>query len=298
MNLTKPFHEKSLSTQEKLIALHYTRVWDEDADDIARNSTGITPRVFLYTLPIMRISDGYLERHGEAVAPADIARKMGVTTREVGDALRELNKKLKIFGRDGRGIYYSLRMAAHFRKKAKTSSTSDKKPQESPNFQNESSSEENFHETRSGNESSLSKVSSKLSQSNLSETELNYDLLTDEQDKKGGADAAPPRAADADGVALLKDCWNIPNVNIAAEVTTGFVAGLANQLGVADAATSFRKLCASHVKNDKPVAIWNVEAWFNNEGKRKAKQATAAAKAPNVATPPAQDELNEIVIDL
>lgn len=272
MNHAKPFHEKALSTQEKEIALNYTRVWDEDADDIARNSTGITPRVFLYTLSIMRIANGYLERHGEAIAPADIARKMGVTTREVGDALREL-ERLKIFGRDDRKVYYSLRMSAHFRKKAKTLPKNDKNPQESPNFQNESSSEENFHERESANQSSLVKSSVSSVQSSLVETETETNLRNG-QDKKGGAGATPPRAAGADGVALLTDCWNIPNVNIAEEVTPGFVAGLATQLGVADAATSFRKLCASHVKSGQPVSIWNVEGWFNTEGKRKTKPTT------------------------
>lgn len=122
MNRTKQFDELSLSTQEKYIGMESkhpcTMFWDEDADDIARNSKDITPRVFLHVLPIMRKSKGYLEQHGDTVDSQDIARKLNVAPGAVGKSLRELHK-MKTFSRREDSVYCYPKMVAFFRKKIK-----------------------------------------------------------------------------------------------------------------------------------------------------------------------------------
>lgn len=269
------YNDLAESTQEKSEYLdwNYTRVWDNQLDDIARNGKPETAQVFLYLLVLLRQSKGYLREEN-----LDISRKMGVTKGVVSAAIKEL-KKLKVLKETEESGTFHPFLAAYYRRISKRAKKSS---HYGTGLEGET-------------EQTLSHSNSiEVEGEGVEHSEDSTDtdtLLTDKQNKKGMAGASPllPHAASADGRALLTDCWNIPNVNIAPEITASFVSGLATKLGVADAATSFRKLCASHVKNDKPVAIWNVEAWFKNEGKRK-KDTTAATA--EVKTKPAPEPAN------
>jgi hypothetical protein len=277
------YNDLAESTQEKSEYLdwNYTRVWDHQLDDIARNAKPETAQVFLYLLVLLRQSKGYLREEN-----LDISRKMGVTKGVVSAAIKEL-KKLKVLKETEESGTFHPFLAAYYRR---TSKRNKKSSHYGTGLEGEA--EQNLYHS----------ISNSVEVEGVERSETTTDTDTNlPTDKKGMAGASPllPHAASADGRALLKDCWNIPNVNIAPEVTVGFVAGLSTQLGVADAATSFRKLCASHAKSGKTLGVWNVESWFNNEGKRKAsskpQHTTAEVKAPSV---PAQDEPYEIVIDL
>jgi hypothetical protein len=113
------FEEYSLSTQEKYLHIGYSRFWDEEIEIVLRDGTGQTMRVYLGMMQAIRMADGYLRRGDEAITSLEISRKLNISQKEVGLALREL-KKLKVFSQTADNVYYSPRMAALLRKGAKS----------------------------------------------------------------------------------------------------------------------------------------------------------------------------------
>jgi hypothetical protein len=160
------FEDYSLSTQEKYVKQAYSRFWDDEIEIVLRDGTGQTVRVYLGMMQAIRMADGYLTRGGEPISSLEIARKLNITQREAGQALRDL-KKLRIFSQTPDNVYYSPRMVALFRK----GTTTDEKSQEA-NFPIG-----NFHEGDSEKQTSpvrmrleLDKTSSDESYSNLFDT--------------------------------------------------------------------------------------------------------------------------------
>jgi hypothetical protein len=206
MNRKRTFDQLSPSTQDKYVNVNYSRVWDDDADIVGRNSTGQTARVFLYIIPSMRMANGYLERAGEPIDTSEIAMRMGLTKREVGDALRQLYK-LKVLGRTDTGSYYGLRMATYYAKRQGTAENGEKSEATNGNGEqqpkmakNEPSAGRKVHEGNSENESSLVKLRSELEsdQASLAETDSdsNSSDSIDADRKEGsshsGTDCAVP----------------------------------------------------------------------------------------------------------
>src|SRR5215469_728711 len=236
MNPRKDLLQMTDLTKQKFLNLNYTRVWDENADDIARNSTGITARVFLYVMPIMRLANGYLERNGEQIRSSEISRKMGVEMKDVGAALKELHKKLKIFKRREDGAYYHERLVELFKLK-KTDDNGDNSSQSVVNGSNPPQSADNEHSESevSSRENQQTKVPKNRNKNTLQQDERSESSCNNINDigscvKNIGIDIAEPRAADADGSFVnigfvdIGDCLKVPGAKISKLITKTWLA--------------------------------------------------------------------------
>jgi hypothetical protein len=159
------FEAYSQSTQDKYVGIGCSRFWDEEIEIVLRDGTGQTLRVFVGMMPSIRMADGYLVRGDAPITSLEISRKLNITQKEAGQALREL-KKLRVFSQTAENVYYSPRMVALFRKGTK----SDEKREEA-NFRTE-----NFHE--GDFEKQNSQVKSSLVELSGSSGELTTELTT------------------------------------------------------------------------------------------------------------------------
>jgi hypothetical protein len=250
MNPTKPFHEKSRSSQERYVGLKKPLcfIWDDEID-LLRAVKPEYAHAFIQLLPYFKSGKGYLEDHGKPTSNKVIASQTGISERVIGDTLRELSRaKFRILSRDDRKVYYHVRMSVRFANDSQQPARTTNDPQRPETPQNETSPVGTFTREDPKTKDPNNNNSTLQNKTNVSESSFfdnnNHSIGADVR-QEPPAPASRPGSASAD----IGGCLNVPGARLADDVTVEWIKSVRPWLKYKPIAAHFPQIIRDCVKH-------------------------------------------------